>query len=172
MFTARVVALGSLLATLGGCTFGSTYAPPPFPAQLIRAATGEGRSWHFRTTEPGKPATERLLRFAEVGAEGAAFESVAMVNGASSGAPQRQQVSWEDLEGHAHYAENATVVDDAVVEVPAGRFRCVRYTVKGEGGARMVAWFAATLPGPPVLQVLWRGEREVSRTELLSYTVP
>ena len=100
------------------------------------------------------------------------FESVAVVNGVPSGAPQRQQVSWEDLEGHAHYGENATVVDEAVAEVPAGRFRCLRYTVKGAGDARMVAWFAVTLPGPPVLQVLWRGDAEVSRTELMAFTLP
>jgi hypothetical protein len=164
--------LNLLVILAAGCSFGSGYAQPPFSAQLIRASSGEGRSWHFRTTELGKPPTERALRFAEVGPDGAVFESVALKDGQPVGEAKSQRVTWDELEAHAHYGEHATVVDDVVVAVPAGRFRCLRYTVKGPGGVKVVAAFATTLPGPPVLQEVWRGEVETSRTELVAFTVP
>lgn len=173
---ARRAAWGAGMAwaavVVAGCSFGGSHVMAPFPASTLRAASPVGRSWVFRTEVPGAAPQSQAVRVAAADAAGATLELRTVTAAGPQDPPTVRRATWAELEGHAHYPEGATVVDTEVVAVPAGRFRCARYTVTGEDGMRMRAWFAVNLPGAPVLQIVDRAGVEQSRTVLVAFTAP
>lgn len=131
-------------------------APTPFSADQIRLGCPAGRTIRLRV-EPveGEPFI-RVNRFLETDADGAVQEHQRFaLDGTPLDEATTQRVTWRGFQSHASFPAAATVIDEADVEIPAGRFACRRYTVSGDGGVTQF-WFAAELPGMPV-QVEERG---------------
>lgn len=127
--------------------------PPPFPADEIREATQEGRTYVWRVTTPDGVSLRKVV-FRDVEEKGASVEAL---NSTESGQPlsdlSRAPVTWAELESHAHYPAPSTVVEEETITVPAGTYSTWRYTVTletQEGVQVTRAWFALELPGAPV----------------------
>jgi len=130
-------------------------APPPFTAAQIRAATEPGRTYVFRIAQGDGPTAVRTLTFTRADDAGATLRAaMTSLDGAPLGPPTDEEVTWDELVGHALWPQAATTIEDARVEVPAGAFDARLYTVRevGQDGGESVlrAWFATSLPGAPV----------------------
>lgn len=140
---------------------------PPFSAEVIRDATGEGRTYRYRVAGNDGRA-EQVIRFTEVDLSGALVETTVMnARGEAAGEPRLKRVSWEDLERHAHFPPRTTVVDKPC-RTPAGSFECLVYTVRDADGETRF-FFAKSLPGAPVRVTADRSGREVMVMELLEH---
>lgn len=84
---------------------------------------------------------------------------------------EQSEATWAELQAHASYPMATTSLTVSAVSVEAGTFEGWLYeSVDGDTVTR--AWFARTLPGPPVLVVTTRGGVEVLRYELLAFEDP
>jgi hypothetical protein len=145
-------------------------ATPPFTAEQIRDATRPGRSYEFKLEASGKPAVIHRVTFVEVSAEHATAEAVDLdETGNVLGAPERGKSTWKELVGHAAYPRASTVISNEMVEVPAGQFACMLYTVV-EGPTRTRTYFAKDLPGAPVLMIVEQAGQVVQTLTLLKHT--
>lgn len=151
------------------------YAPVPFDAAQIRGASAAGREWVFLLEEPGQPAMHLHLRMGAVTEQGVELtRSVADAStGGALGEPETTAATWGELVSHAEYPAGSTTVEDDAVEVPGGPFDARHYTVTEQaGGVKTVteAWFARTLPGPPVLLWVTVDGTQVTSMALLKHT--
>ncbi len=126
-------------------------APTPYTSAQIAAACAPGRFSLFEDTDADGAVTYSRTTFVE-GAEGlATFEMTAAdADGAPLGEARTVSVPWDALRDHASYPASQTTITDATIETPAGRFETRHYEVAGEDGTTTHAWFARSLPGPPV----------------------
>ena len=151
---------------------GAAYHPPPFSADRIRAATGEGQTYRFRTTTEDD-VYEREVRFEEVGPDGATLVIRRFdAEGAARSGAERRRVRWTELEGHGAAPVGGTTISEVEVEVPAGRFDAWLYETvldTPEGPARIRSWFAVDLPGAPVRHELHQDGLLRSTTVLLRF---
>jgi hypothetical protein len=124
---------------------------PPFSAKQIRDFTKAGRKYVFRVEEQGQPATFNVIEFVAVTAEGATMRQVTLDAEKKPVGEQEpdEQVTWEDLELHASFPKAQTTMTEAEVTVPAGKFKCVVYTVR-EPEVTTTYTFAKDLPGAPI----------------------
>jgi len=134
--------------------------PSPFTAAQIRDATKAGRTYRFKVETPDAPATERVMTFTKVDAEGAEL--------ATSGEPPKR-VTWEALRKHAEFPAANVTVHEEKVTVPAGTFDCVVYVVIGEGGEVRTFYFAKSLPGAPVLFFTNKDAKRVMTSTLVEH---
>lgn len=129
-------------------------AKTPYTKDEIRAATPEGRSLTFVLESPDKPPVQKCFRFMVVDDERATIVTELLdQNGKTIGTPENASSTWEELRTHASYPLEATTIEEATAETPAGSFPAWRYIVvekTDEGTKRTVAYFAKKLPGPPV----------------------
>jgi hypothetical protein len=145
-------------------------ATPPFTAAQIRAATTAGRSYEFRMEAAGQPAQLHRITFVEVTSDSATAEAIDLDGeGQPLGEPQRGTSTWAELVAHASYPRASTVISDETIEVPAGKFACMLYTVV-EGPMRKRTYFARELPGAPVLMVVEQDGQVVQTLTLLKHT--
>lgn len=148
-------------------------APRPFTAAEIRDANPAGTVLVFRLSPQGQPEMRQRFEFHETDGEvvrmgGRTIDAAGAVLQSEPAAP----VSWVELRDHATFPADATVLDEVQVEVPAGAFRCKRYTVTRPDGQVEVFHFADDRPGPPVLMTIAAGGAEVFRMELLEVRRP
>ena len=80
-----------------------------------------------------------------------------------------EQVTWLDLEGHARFPKAQTTVSEAEVTVPAGKFKCVVFTVC-EPEVVTTFVFAKDLPGAPIKVEAKEGEKVVFSMVLQEHT--
>lgn len=146
------------------------HAPTPFTVEQIRDATHVGRTYRFRMEENGAPAREHLIEFTAVDAEGCTIRVTDRdASGQATGAPEESRSTWVEIGRHALFPREATTITHETVEVPAGRFDAILYTVSASpAGRRMVQkyWFARELPGAPVRVV-----HEVDGAPVMSMTL-
>lgn len=132
----------------------AAFAPMPYTAAQIRAASGTGRTITFVIEAPDKPPSRKRIRFVASDDEHATLKSEILdADGKVVGEPEMSIASWDELRHHAAYPKATTTIVDAVAETPGGSFKCRRYTViekTPEGDKRTIACFANELPGPPV----------------------
>ena len=57
--------------------------------------------------------------------------------------------TWREFQGHASMPADRTTVTEEEIEIPAGRFACLRYTRTDEDGVG-IFWFAKSAPGMPL----------------------
>jgi hypothetical protein len=142
------------------------HLPTPFTADEIRAACPAGRSLRLRVERAGEPTIIRVSQYVANDLEGTVQESWAEApDGRRLEPPERERSTWLELQAHASFPADTTERDDETIEIPAGRFACLRYTRKDPDGVWRF-WFALDLPGQPV-----RYEHEVDGAVVSSVTL-
>ena len=148
------------------------HAPTPFTADEIRAGCPSGRNIHVLVEPADAEPYLRVIRFINTKGAGAEQEVQNFTrNGEPHGPAGRLRSSWSDLQSHASFPASNTVIDDDEIEVPAGRFDCVRYTVT-DGRTVDTFWFARALPGMPVKVVSQQGGRMTTVMTMLETVTP
>ncbi|MDJ0521976.1 MAG: hypothetical protein QNJ90_07860 [Planctomycetota bacterium] len=149
--------------------------PTPFTAAQIRTGCPDGRVLTVRMEVGGNELLYRW-RFDGGDAEGVTFSSQPLKpDGTARGEPGAQRALWTRLQEHASFPSSETKVTEETIEVPAGTFACMRYTVTVAAEGRTVvtdSWFAWALPGPPVKQVTLRNGEPASKMELVENEMP
>jgi hypothetical protein len=131
--------------------------PTPFSAAEIRDGCPPGRTLRFRMERPGQDPVVRVSRYAETDTDSAVQESwTEDLEGRRLSDPKLERSTWLELQEHASFPRATTVRTEEELEIPAGRFACLRYT-RTDPDAIWRFWFALELPGQPV-----RYEREAS----------
>ena len=124
--------------------------PTPFSAAEIRVGCPPGRTVRALVIEPGQDPHVRVTRFVSGDAEGAEQEIwTETPDGARLTEPQRRRSTWLGYQEHASMPAATTVIDEEEIDIPAGRFECLRYTTRDEDGVSTF-WFARSAPGLPL----------------------
>lgn len=147
--------------------------PPPFSAAQIRQATHAGRRYVFRVESKGEPVQFQVMEFLSVSEAGARLrQSMLDADRKPAGEPAEDQVTWQDLERHAHFPRSATRVTEEELATPAGTFACAVYRVR-EVDNDTTYWFARELPGAPVkVEVKEEGTKVVFTMILVEHVNP
>lgn len=154
----------------------SELAPTPFSAEQIRDATRAGRMYRFRQEGEGTPAREQQVEFVAVDPEGCTIRTTNLgPDGQPVSPPEESHASWEELEHHAQFPRSSTTIAREPIEVPAGRFDAILYSVVRRMAGHHVAqryWFATSLPGAPVRVTHERDGSVVMSLTLLEHRNP
>lgn len=128
--------------------------PTPFTADEIRDASGTGKAIRILVEQPDGTRFERVNRFSDCDAEGATLERWrAAAGGGVDGEVVGGRVTWRELQGHAAFPENTTLLSEEVLDLPIGRVECLRYDTRAAeatDAASETFWFARAFPGMPV----------------------
>lgn len=185
----RAAALALVLAACGGAspdpveptpeeepvqTADPEWLPTPYTAEQIAEACAPGRWSLYEEVDAEGATTYSRTSFVEGEPGMATFESVATdAEGEPTGEPRRASAPWEALRDHARYAANATTVSDATIELPSGTWETRLYRIQNDDGTETHAWFAPSLPGPPVRHVVQDGDGHVlSSMTLIAFHDP
>ncbi len=126
------------------------HLPTPFTAAEIRAGCPPGRTVRSLVVASGAEPVVGVTRFVSCDADGAERESWAeMFDGKRLTEPERGHATWLELQGHASMPARTTRIDDETIDIPAGRYDCLRYT-RVDGDAVDTFWFAKSAPGMPL----------------------
>jgi hypothetical protein len=126
------------------------HLPTPFTADEIRRGCQPGRTVRALVTEAGDDPYIHVTRFVAVDAEGADQESWRETpDGTRLTEPQRRRSTWLGFQGHASMPAATTDIAEEDIDIPAGRFACLRYT-RRDGESVMTFWFARSAPGMPL----------------------
>lgn len=129
---------------------GPGMAPTPFTADELRRGCPSGRTVTIRVREGEGPARLDITRFLSGDPEKTVMErTVREVEGGPVSAPQTITARWTDLQAHASFEDDRTVVREDNLITELGQFECLRYTVSGDEGVADF-WFAVELPGMPI----------------------
>lgn len=163
-------------AAPGSGTQDGDFAPTPFSAEQIRDATKAGRTYRFRQESEGTPTREHQVEFVAVDPQGCTIRTTNLgPDGQPVAPPEESHASWEELQHHAQFPRNATTITREPIEVPAGRFDAILYTVESRMAGHHVAqryWFATSLPGAPVRVTHERDGTVVMSLTLLEHRSP
>ena len=125
-------------------------APTPFTAAEIRDDCAVGKVVRVLVEIDAEPPYQRVTRYVECDDSGATLErSDLALDGTSLEDPEIDRVTWLDLQGHAAFPADDTVIASETIDTPLGELDCMRYTVQ-DGPSEKVLWFAKGLPGMPV----------------------
>lgn len=126
------------------------HLPTPFSAAEIRDGCRVGRHVRMLVVEgDGKPYIHNIT-FVTCDAEGAVQEFLDESPDGEPLAPKTQRRStWLQLQGHASMPSATTVREPDTIDIPVGRFECLRYTRTEEDGVSTF-WFALASPGLPL----------------------
>ena len=92
----------------------------------------------------------RVTRFLSGDAEGAEQESwTEKPDGERLSEPERKRSTWRDFQGHASMPAATTEISEETIDIPAGRFECLKYTRLDDDGVNTF-WFAKSAPGMPL----------------------
>jgi hypothetical protein len=141
------------------------HAPTPYTAAQIRTACRHGRRSTFLTEAPGNQPSSMTFTFLDPTDDGCTLEI-------SGSATRRVPATWKGFQAHASFPDSQTRISRETIEVPAGRYHCMHYTVTGPAGAKdnvTDLWFAHELPGPPVLREVRESGQVVSRMVLVEH---
>jgi len=107
-----------------------------------------------------------MTRYVSVDADGAVQESwQESADGDRLCEPEGERSTWLELQHHASFPAATATCDDDVIDIPAGRFVCLRYT-RVDDKVTWRFWFARELPGQPV-----RFEQQVAEEIVFSATL-
>jgi hypothetical protein len=118
------------------------HRPTPFTADEIRLGCQPGRTIRMLVIQPGEEPVVRVTRFASGDAEGAEQEHWQETpDGARLTETERRRSTWLGFQGHASFPADTTEIDEETIDIPAGRFECLRYTTEraapsGRSGSR------------------------------------
>ena len=124
--------------------------PTPFSADEIREGCPPGRTVRTLIVRPGEEPYVRVTRFSNGDEDGADQESWNETpDGIRLTDTETGHSIWRELQGHASMPADRTNVTEEEIEIPAGRYACLRYTRTDEDGVRDF-WFAKSAPGMPL----------------------
>lgn len=124
--------------------------PTPFSADEIRAGCPPGRTIRTLVVRAGEEPYVRVTRFSTGDEDGGdqAFWNEAP-DGTRLTEPEAAHSTWRELQGHASMPADRTTMTEEEIEIPAGRFACLRYTRTDDDGVSSF-WFAKSAPGMPL----------------------
>lgn len=124
----------------------------PFTADQIREATGDGKTIRLLVEEPNGARGFRVNRFRETDADGATLDRWRSgTTGVVEGEIASARVTWRDLQAHAAFPADRTVLSSETLSLPIGRLDCLRYDVRESPEAEpSTFWFSVKHPGMPV----------------------
>ena len=126
------------------------HLPTPFTADEIRVGCPPGRTVRSLIVEPGSEPRVRVTVFVSGDADGAEQEVwTETLDGGRLTDPQRRRSAWLEFQGHASMPAATTVIGEEVIDIPAGRFECLKYT-RRDGDSVTSFWFARSAPGMPL----------------------
>jgi hypothetical protein len=106
------------------------HAPTPFVADEIRAGCPVGRTIRLLVDGEGESYV-CVQRFAACDESGATIESWREGDdGRVAGQKASRRSTWLELQGHASFPAANTQIAPDELELPIGRLRCLRYTVR------------------------------------------
>ena len=134
-------------------------APTPYSIDQIRAANRPGTVYRYKFETAGEPPQIKVMEFTSgTSAESAEIKSVTLDEaGRAKSAPELERSPWEQIRRHAEFPRAAVRVEPGSIEVPAGKFDAMVYTVSAPNGETSKFYFAKSYAGPPVLMVKERG---------------
>jgi len=143
-------------------------APTPFTADEIRDNCGPGKTIQLRIEVAEEEPTFRQNRFLDLDDVGATLERTPLdADGAPTGEPEVDRVTWLDLQAHASFPTDVTTIEPERIETPMGELDCLRYTVR-DGTTENVFWFATAIPGMPVRTVVRTDGNDVMTVEMVN----
>jgi hypothetical protein len=129
--------------------------PTPFTAEEIRLGCQPGRTVRSLVVEPGHDPVIRVTRFVSADAEGAGQEHwLETPDGTRLNEPERRRSTWLGFQEHASFPAATTEIAEEEIDIPAGRFACLRYTNQ-EGNTVRTFWFARSAAGMPLRFEEW-----------------
>jgi hypothetical protein len=139
------------------------HLPTPFTADEIRANSRPGRTVRSLVVQDGVEPHVRVMRVVSSDAEGGERDFwTETPDGRRLTEPEREPSTWLELQGHASMPAATTTIAEEGIDIPAGRFACLRYT-RDDGDSLSTFWFARSAPGAPL-----RFERSVGGSIVFS----
>ncbi|MGV8965821.1 MAG: hypothetical protein ACOH2F_06035 [Cellulomonas sp.] len=116
--------------------------PTPFTADEIRSGCPDGRTVRTRDEE----GTVAVSRYVDGDVDGATLESwTEAPDGTPPSEHARTRVTWHQLQQHAAFPTDGTIVREEAIMTPLGELECARYDV-----GDLTFWFDLHRPGMPV----------------------
>jgi hypothetical protein len=143
------------------------HLPTPFTADEIRVGCPPGRTLRSLVIRPGSEPYVHVTRFVSGDADGAEQESwTETPGGVRLTDPERNRSTWLEFQEHASMPAASTQIAEEEIDIPAGRFACLRYT-RVDGDTVSTFWFATSAPGMPLrFEARVRGEATFSSTAI------
>ena len=134
-------------------------APAPYSVDQLRAANRPGTVYRYKLEVAGQPAEIKVMEFTSgTSAESAQIKSLTLDEaGETKSTPEVERSSWEQIRKHGEFPRAALKVEAGSIEVPAGKFDAMVYTVSAPNGETAKFYFAKSYAGPPVLMMKERG---------------
>ena len=124
--------------------------PTPFSAAEIRDHCVPGRTVRSLIVEGAGEPYVGVTRFVSGDDEGADQEFWRETpDGTRLTEPQRRRSTWLEFQGHASMPADTTEIAEEEIEIPAGRYACLRYARRDDDGVSTF-WFARSAPGMPL----------------------
>jgi hypothetical protein len=124
--------------------------PTPFTAEEIHHGSTPGRTVRSLIVQPGVEPYVRVMHVVWADDEGGEGDSwTETPDGRRLSEPERWHSTWHELQAHASMPVAITTIDEETIDIPAGRFDCLRYT-RVDGDAVDTFWFAKSRAGAPV----------------------
>jgi hypothetical protein len=126
------------------------HLPTPFTADEIRVGCPPGRTVRSLVIRAGSEPYVRVTRFVSGDADGAEQESwTETPDGVRLTEPERGRSTWLEFQEHASMPAAVTDISEEEIDIPAGRFACLKYT-RRDGESVSTFWFARSAPGMPL----------------------
>ena len=124
--------------------------PTPFTADEIRLGCPPGRTVRSLVHEKGAEPYVQVTRFVSGDADGAEQESWReTLDRVPLTEPRRRRSTWLEFQSHASMPAATTDIAEEHIDIPAGRFACLRYT-RRDADSVATFWFAKDAPGMPL----------------------
>ena len=126
------------------------HLPTPFTADEIRVGCPPGRTVRSLVIRAGIEPYVRVTRFTSGDADGAEHESwTETPDGVRLTETESARSTWLEFQEHASMPAPLTEISEEEIEIPAGRFACLKYT-RRDGDSVSTFWFARSAPGMPL----------------------
>lgn len=124
--------------------------PTPFTAAEIRDNSRPGRLVRSLVVRRGVEPYVRVMRVVSADADGGERDFwTETPDGRPLTEPEREHSTFLELQGHASMPAGSTTIDEETIDIPAGRYACLRYT-RVDGDTVDTFWFAKSAPGAPM----------------------
>ena len=124
--------------------------PTPFSADEIRRGCPPGRTVRTLVVRAGQEPYVRVTRFSTGDGDGADQELwTETPDGTRLTETETGHSIWRELQGHASMPAASTRIEEETIDIPAGRYACLRYT-RVDGDTVDTFWFATSAPGAPM----------------------